>query len=258
MQRRKPTIVLFFVALTGAAIVLPARSALAQEPQERDAPQSTTDAHGGARFGAPGHLALDDVIGFHIGSTPFGVPLGTAGLGGFGGDSLVGASSFDAPSANAKVFSAWLAPSFDVFLGDRFTLGARGVASYLRVGPDDDGSSSSSSLGGLASSRGYALGLTPRVGYVVPLGAGAWLWPKIGAGYQVARTQEDSGGASTLSRTFVAEVEAGLVLGLGPWAYLDLAPIASWSSTTGRSVVGTSADEHGLALVLQAKLGIAL
>ena len=109
--------------------------------------------------------------------------------------------------------------------------------------------------GGLVPTHTDAVGLVPRLGYVVPLARGVAFWPKVGAGYEVSGlTSDDASPATDVERRFLAEGEAGLAFSLAPFAYVDLTPIVRYAS--GRDDLAGSS--RVVSFVAQAKLGLML
>jgi hypothetical protein len=144
--------------------------------------------------------------------------LGVTGIVGYRSD------AFTLLSTRYQSTSVSLAPSFDVFVAERWTLGGTFQATHTTTRGDGDP----------RTYGGWGFGATPRVGYVVPLAAGVAFWPRVGAGYTTSRIDTGDSGR-TLTQTRSVGLTAGLVFALGRYALLDVGPEArfvAWSINT--------------------------
>ena len=98
--------------------------------------------------------------------------------------------------------------AFDAFVTDGLSLG--GSASYFWTSTKQAGATSSNSIDGFM--------IMPRVGYALPIGQGAGIWPRLGFSYVHA-----SGGGSTVS-LYAVTLEAPVVIALGPHVALLAGP----------------------------------
>lgn len=186
-------------ALVATALVGVARTASAQEaeppavvvmppppPAEtRVAPASVEKPPIGGR----GRVVID-LAGFggaSAGLTGFGT------LGGFAGP--VYFSSIDGS------YIVGLAPSADVFVTERLSLGARVSVGWTKVGPFGD----------------FSAGGAPRIGYALPISSSFAFWPRLGVG-------ADFGG---LGQTYFADADAGFVMRVSKHLLVDLGPVVT-------------------------------
>lgn len=103
-----------------------------------------------------------------------------------GGLISYGVTSSELVGGRSTVSSLSLRPSADVFVTDRWTIGASVVASRLTsdtLYPAADGTPFA------VEQSGYALSVAPRLGRTVDLGP-VTLWPKLGVGYGLGRIQQ--------------------------------------------------------------------
>lgn len=179
------------------------------------------------RFG-PGRLGRGSIVVpdlFGVSSLSAG---GVGGLGGTGGLLFTGPISFGTRRTDdgSRATSLGFAPSFDAFVSDHLTIGGR-IAAFrnttTHVFPANDGAPAAST-----TSDGYTVGITPRVGYVIPLTDGLALWPQLGLGLSQSR-YAIQGSGRTLSRQFGAELEVGLLVPLGKYVVARLAPTLAYS-----------------------------
>lgn len=210
------------------------------------------------RFG-PGRLGRGSVVLpdlFGLSSLPVaGVP----GLAGVGGVLFTGPISFGFTSSEGGSHSSsiGLTPSFDVFVSDHVTLGGRigafrSTATYVQQ-PATGGATTATT-----SSEGYAIGIAPRVGYVLPLTESLALWPQVGLDVYESRTETDGTGR-TLWRSFGAEVELGLLVPLGSHVVVRLAPTLAYShaSSDGPGLSGLSGDGDSVRAGVRGQIGLA-
>lgn len=199
----------------------------------------------GPRFG-PGRLGRGSVVFpdlFGISSLPL------AGLSVLGGGGLLFtgpvAFGFTTTENGSRTSSVGIAPSFDVFVSDRFTVGGRVVAfrsTSAYVGPSPtDGTPAVTT-----SSNGYSAGIAPRIGYVVPLTESIALWPQVGLAVNQSR-YELEGVSRTLSRGVAAELEVGLLVPLGRHVVVRLAPTLAYDHawTDSSAISGSLGDSEG-------------
>jgi len=209
-----------------SSLALLTTEARAERPA--DTPPAATAE--GPAVGGRGRVVLADLLGFRATS---GLPTGQTMLG--GGAFRVGPFSFGTTGAEIRHSDGsvttsrgthfGLAPSLDVFVTDRLSLGGRGHIDYFSSRYDSSGAG----MGGLEAT-GYGVGLWPRVGYVVPLGEAVALWPRLEVGADVTR-QAFRTGERSLVRRWGAELDVGLVVRVAKHLLLDLGPVVAYSLT---------------------------
>lgn len=217
------------------------------------------------RFSQKGRVVLPELAGVGTRSALAGVGVtsGLAGLGGVGVGTLQGGGllSFETtsgesgPNTRSTMTSVSFRPSVDVFVSDRWTLGlsafaSRSTSSYSYLGP-----------GGVPAhdASGYALGAAPRLGRTFDLGA-VTLWPKLGVGYAVSRSELMGG--RLLTRTLSAVAALDVVIPLNSWLIFDVGPSLAYSHAElednhPSTSLGSGSGER-LSLGVQAHLGITL
>jgi hypothetical protein len=155
---------------------------------------ATASAQAPARpFGARGQVVVEDLVAVRSSGMGF-LGVLTSASSSFGPvappafSGLVGYERYETkvPVANGLVITVntvSVAPSLDVFVANRVSLGLTAGFAY------GWGGQQMPAEGGAVSERGtaYTFGIAPRVGYVVPLGAGFSLWPRLGAGFTLSR-----------------------------------------------------------------------
>jgi hypothetical protein len=194
-------------------------------------------------FGSKGRLAMSNLFGINGGllfSTGVPVPpLETAGI-----QSGLFAYSVDDTSYNGVPYHAValsFTPSVDVFVTDRLTVGGS-----LAIGYDRLESVPSGSPGDTMTLRDHSesVGLSPRVGYVVPLGGWLALWPRLEVGFGTSRTVPDAADGAIWTNTYRVQGDIGLVVPIGRHLYVDIGPTFGYSLTTTDSS-GSFGVAHG-------------
>lgn len=144
--------------------------------------------------------------------------------------------------------SVWLAPSVDFLVTDRLTLG--GTPRFSRTWFDG--------AGGFDSSSGVGLGLSPRVGWVVPLGASTALWPRAGLELQWSSTEVrgTSAAYTTSSLGWGFDADAAVLYSLGQHGYLSLGPSARYFRATETGAPAFSGDRWTLSVAMRGGLGL--
>lgn len=212
----------------------------------------------GRRFG-PGRLGAGSIVIpdlFGISSLPLAGVSGGLGAGGllFTGPVAFG---FTTSESGSRASSIGVAPSFDVFVSNHVTIGGRVVAvrnTSTYVGPAPaDGTPAVTS-----SSSGYAVGIAPRVGYLLPLTESLALWPQLGLGVNQSRNELDGFGR-TLTRGVAAELEVGLLVPLGKHVVARVAPTLTYNhaSNKGSASSGPQGDSDSIAAGVRGQIGLA-
>src|SRR5262249_49510024 len=134
-----------------------------------DSPPPAQTEPSSRSFGARGSVALDDLFGVRTASP---VPEGSiAALDGFDFTGVVSYGTTHTIASNVTATSLRFSPSVDYFVMDRLSLGTRVDGAFVRRwGPS-------------SQIHGHTVGARPRIGYVMPLGDGMWLWPRLTVGY---------------------------------------------------------------------------
>jgi hypothetical protein len=171
--------------------VLAARGAHADEPSERGEPVAALDKPAApappARkgFGQDGHVVFDELLGFGvsgIGTPGGGVPLVTGWI-------RYENSKSESQGMTAQVSTVAFAPSFDVFVAPRLSLGGQLTAAH-----------SDSRQSSQFSSTTFGGALRPRIGWVVPITEDLAFWPRaFGAiSYSHSKTEASAVGVGSL------------------------------------------------------------
>lgn len=197
-------------------------------------------------MGGRGHVVLPDLFGLSFGPSS---PLGGLGYGYGALASLrAGPLSFGITRSEGtgtsgarqevEAQSLGFSPSVDVFVTNHLSLGGRGHVDYVRAKTSTltgaagaAGAAGNAATSGGVESRGYSLGLWPRVGYLLPLGGSLALWPRLSLGIDVARQAYDAAGRA-LSRRLGAEADLGLVVGITDILFADVGPTLMATRTT--------------------------
>lgn len=201
-------------------------SAAAQEPPARER----------APLGERGQLVIADLVGAQsgggIGSLPGYAVFAPefTGVLGYQSTSIDGAT--DPPTSPQRMTSMWLAPSFDVFVADRISVGATATIGNIEVDVQ----------------HYFRWGVAPRVGYALPITRDSIaFWPRIGAAYD----ETIAGSAEGLSQ-WRAYGYAGFAFRAGTHVLLDVGPTLSYARGTIQKVV----DTHSSALGWRATVGL--
>ncbi len=146
-------------------------------------------------FGAGGEVAISDLVGVRTGGLGFlsVVSPASGSFGPVGPPAISGLIGYERNTVELPpegrttmtINSFAVAPSFDVFVGNRISLGLTAGFGYgwgdVQYPPEQ----------GFPREMGKSMtfGIAPRVGYVVPLGAGFYLWPRVGGGFTYTRAE---------------------------------------------------------------------
>jgi hypothetical protein len=195
-------------------------------------------------FGHEGQAALDDLLGMRAGSG--------SGAGAFGGSTYTGLVGYaharaDNPMSSASMDAVWFAPSADLFLEHGISVGAKLTFEYDRV---------ATSGGGVAaqSSSSFSIGVTPRIGYAIPLSASVALWPRVFGGYARESMRMGTLGAElSHSDTWNVGAELGIVFLAGEHLYFDLAPEVIYRTSSSELDQGRSSSFNAAA---HARMGL--
>jgi hypothetical protein len=216
-------------------------SASADEP-----PAPPPPAAPAAPFGARGHIALDDLLGYRVVSqtavSPTFVP-GTGGTGLFSyetGTTLNGALS----TGDGHYTTIAFTPSVDYFVADGFSFGGTLGISYQRERMPTGYVNGASST--TYEESGYGLLVARRGGYVARITDDIAFWPKVGLGYATSKaTSSDDPGMRTVQETLSADVDLGIVTRLGRHAYLNVGPTLAYAATQTLGAPSTSVLSGG-------------
>lgn len=248
MPARRSLLSLCF--LPAFAALFFARAALAEEPQ--------------APFGGRGQVALDNLVGLSSrSSATYPIPLPT-GLGSisYGYDGILGyrhetlRSTPNQPGGYASsVDMAWFAPSVDVFVRERLSIGGT-IAVSLAHGK----STSNGNLGTPfpVESNGFGFTVMPRIGYAIPLGSTFAVWPRLGIGYSGGLTATTSSNTAPWGERWMGDAELGLVTRLHRYVYLNVAPRLSVTVNRISAVPGSRWENTTIQLGGTAGFGILL
>lgn len=219
-------------------------------------------------FGGAGTVVLSDLIGIrssglgYLGSlSPIGGGPGISGLVGYAHDEQV-SGSFAAPQVTSVADAFAVNPSADVFLSKRVTVGAS--VGYTHWEETDSYVATQFQDASVTRWRSTLLAVAPRVGYVVPLGHGVSLWPRLGVGYTASWvSQQITQGASdfraqALAGRWTGGVDLGVVYRPTTHLYFSAAPelavSASWLDT--QQSPGYVARSEGVRVRLAATLAM--
>jgi hypothetical protein len=250
--RRNP---LSLCILPALAALLAAPAARAEEPP--------------ALFGARGQVALDDIVGLSGGGSRYGYPLtlplalGTVSYG-FSGvlgysRNATGPSPTNLDGSQGTASTVWMAPSFDVFVRDRLSIGGAVSASY---GWGERTTIVSPLQTQHMEGRGYAYAIVPRIGYAIPFGPSFALWPRLGLGLTGGSTNYASnmagGDFRSESHTFIADIELGLVARVHRYIYVRASPDLMLRLGRSQSTVSSGQENTIVSVGATAGLGILL
>jgi hypothetical protein len=161
-------------------------------------PQPMESAPMPVLFGAVGQLVISDDLVLSILSSRQSPPDGTVG------------------GTSSSATSFFLRPAIDIFVAGGLSIGGQVSISYYSV---DDSDTSTTTVG-----------LVPRIGYNIPLGSKASIWPRIGAGYYYTTYSSTPGYPSTTGYSFTFSAFVPFLfhpvphffIGGGPWYSTDL------------------------------------
>lgn len=191
-------------------------------PPPMDAPPAAPPpARETPAVGGEGRWVLD-LVGGQIGT------IGIGPLGFFGPVSISSSSAEQATpggKATAKQTSLALAPSLDVFVTERFSVGGRVTAGLVSTSihqpfygqPPIE-----------LDTHGFITSFEPRIGYVIPISSSFAFWPRAGVGYQVSRQTDDVTDRRALTRTYSVESNLGVGLRLSKHALFDVGPVLAF------------------------------
>jgi hypothetical protein len=167
-------------ALSSAAAALSASLAVVFEGTAHADPSP----QGPPEFGRAGDVAIDNIIGFGLGSD---ANPGVSGA--FIGQSvsLISPIGFsynrsNMGGENSQNKSFWIDPSVDVFVAPHVSIGAAGGIYYQRSTADRAGASTT-----------LAWAVRPRVGYAFRLADHFSFWPRLSVGYRHDQTDFETG-----------------------------------------------------------------
>jgi hypothetical protein len=210
--------------------------------QEADAPQRK------ATFGSRGQVVLDDLLSLRLTSNPsYGGSIVT-----YGGLLGYARHQSDSSSGSSALSHFWISPSADWFVAERFSIG--GTVNYSRFALE------AASGGRKVEQEGEGLTVTPRFGYVFPLGSRVALWPRVslGVGYSEISYSDRGPGQpadSLRDTTWLTGAELGFVFRFGMHGFLNVSPSVRYYRTNGtRGASETSGD--GVLLGASAHLGL--
>lgn len=190
-----------------------------------------------------------DLLGGQLGGPTGALGSSTAlgGIGFLGPFSISTLSSEMDLSGNHSTYKSTvfaLTPSADVFVTERFSVGAQlgaGIISSSTTqaqGATVPGSPPSPDFS--SSTRGYTVGIAPRVGYVVPLSSSVALWPRIGGGYEVSRQMVDDADGRTIMRTWFTEASFGVGVRVAKHVLFDVGPVLHYRRLSSEASPGTA------------------
>jgi len=203
-------------------------------------------------FGSEGQLVVSDLLGVRSSGigylgvmSPSGSALGQvpvlSGLVGFAHDESTVAQGF--PSIRSVWNTVSVAPSLDVFVARRLSIGAMVGYSYSH-----QTLTAPAGLGVLGAPNETAtlFAIAPRLGYVVPLGHGLFVWPRLGGAYSYAHIEQGAPRTLSVQRALTVGADVGLVYQPIRNVYLSAAPEISLSSLeveTQQATLGMSTEE---------------
>lgn len=170
-------------------------------------------------FGTQGQVVIPNLVGVRTGlpmyfSSGFGTgpapltesSLGWGGVVGYTQNSTTYTDPVTAELSVSKGESFWIAPSFDVFVKKNWSLGLAAAGVYATAYISQPNAVD-------FSAETVSAAVAPRLGYVVPLGGGLSLWPRVTVGASYAETHY-SGGYSwpgSWTRAVFAGAQLGIV-----------------------------------------------
>ena len=178
--------------------------------------------------GEAGTLALDQLSGFRTSSAGgfgYAAPLG------FGFQSLHAEGVAGGPAVTQRVTTFYVAPSLDVFVLDRFSVGGLVEFAWQNQSLELTPPGGASTKTGLAATTSFTV--LPRIGYLIPLGDRVAIWPRLGVGYGSLQTPIDAVGKVTTGSLLV-DVDVGLLYRIDETFFLRIAPELTLSPTGSR------------------------
>jgi hypothetical protein len=221
-----------------------------------------------APFGNRGQVALDKI--FEVSSSggssappaiylPYGlgsIGYGYRGIAGYMHDST---NTNTTGGQKSSADMVWLAPSVDVFVHDRVSIGGTLAVSLAR------GTSTIPGVLGqepqTVTGTGFGFTVMPRVGYAIPLGSTFALWPRVGFGYGASSASYDDSlmdARPPWTDRWMGEAELGLVARLHRHVYVNLAPRLALTVNRTGSESGSRWDRTYVELGAAAGFGILL
>ncbi len=204
--------------------------------------------------GEQGTIAIDQVSGFRISSLG---GFSYAGPVGITYQSLHADSMGGAPAITQKTTTFFLAPSFDVFVFDRFSIGALTEFAWQNSSVELTPPGAAASKLDLPATTSFTL--LPRLGYVFRVGDRVALWPRLGVGY--GARQEVVGASKVSTGALLLDVDVGLLYRIDETFYLRLAPqltVAPTGSTSQPAPGGGSVSANTTLLVFSSTVGFGL
>jgi hypothetical protein len=182
-------------------------------------------------FEEGGHLVLDQLSGLRMSSDDGMSYSGAAGVA--FRSTKVDALAPGASSREAKTTSLWLAPSFDVFVTDRLSLGALVAVEHSWGAVASDGQR-------LELPDTTSMTFLPRAGFYVPFGDRLGLWPRVGVGYTSVESVSFSGAAGVpvrdTLRAMMLDLDLSVVYRFGETFFMRGGPEVGSTLGSGTSV----------------------
>jgi hypothetical protein len=227
-------------------------------------------------LGRPGQVVLPELVGVRS-----GVPQQFAGLGpggasagvvvsdvGWGG--VIGYSRSQQAQeggwngalgrTTGDSESLWVAPAADVFVGRRVSLGVAAGVLWARQRIVSEQASP-------YANEAFSVAVSPRIGYLVPLGRGLSFWPRLAVGLSysehVSGSPADGWATGGMSRTLSGGVDLALVYHPIPRLLFKLAPqigvgrtFSEGGSNSGGSIDWWSSDGTWVRIGGEATAGV--
>lgn len=218
-----------------------------------------TSAHAAQRelltkAGEQGTIAIDQISGFRVSSlggfsyaAPVGVTyqsLHTEGVGG-------------GPAVTQKSTTFFLAPSFDVFAFDKFSIGALVELAWQNASVELTPPGGAATKLDVPATTSFTL--LPRLGYLFRVGDRVAIWPRLGVGY--GSRQEAVGTTKVSTGALLLDVDVGLLYRINETFYLRLAPqitLAPTGSTSQPAAGGGSLSGDTTFFVFSSTVGFGL
>lgn len=183
-------------------------------------------------FGSQGQIVIPNLAGVRTGlpmyfgsfATVGPAPLteSSLGWGGFVGYTSSNVTYTDpvtAVESKSNGESLWIAPSFDVFVKKNWSLGVAAAGVYATTHLEQPNVTD-------FSAETVSAAVAPRLGYVVPIGGGLSLWPRVTLGASYAETHYSGGYGwpSSWTRAVFAGAQLGIVYQPHKHIVVQLAP----------------------------------